>query len=668
MGLVTVCWLSIVLASCAQGTGPSAAVPPEKAFPELKVYDGSGRPYRFAREDWPGARDRVKTNAAWGQWLKTEREAVERWMSRHTDRVDWVAGWSHDFVSPKDGSPLQWTEKVPGEEISYLSSASDPQVEVTPKLKAAWVRVFREKHAQMMERAAALYRLTGEEKFAAWAVGQLDFYATNFLRWEPQRQGARLFGQVLTEAVNLITFAKVVRLLGEYAPAERRVIWWQQLFEPELVVLRTNFPTVVNITCWLRSAMAQLALVYSNETLWQEAIEAPFGIRHQVREGVTCDYLWLEQSLNYNNFVVDALHSLFVTASLYGRATELTNEMAIAQNMMLAPLYIRFPTGQLPNPSDVRGLLFAPDTEFFARVCRVFPTTLGLAEARTRLNWDTLLDPPVTPDAGPVRLPEVRSVNLNCARMAVLKHGNWQVYFHYGQPPIKSHLQAEALNFEAFYKDVDITHDPGTVGYGSPLHSDYYTQGLNHNVPLIDGEGQEQPPKGRRPDPFAQARAGKLIEFSTAPARVVAEQSKYRSDTKAVRALEIAEETLTDTVTIVCEGTEPRRLGLALHLQGKVRLPPAFKPDPDFARGRPVPFVFWREVSSAEFAETAQFEVDYGSMVLRVTFRVPGRFRVWHASTPDVPPNRRTGLYIETIGTNATFVTVFEPVRRTAQP
>ena len=101
--------------------------------------------------------------------------------------------------------------------------------------------------------------------------------------------------------------------------------------------------------------------------------------------------------------------------------------------------------------------------------------------------------------------------------MAVLKDGPWQVFIHYGQPPIKSHLQAEVLNYSAFFGDVDVTHDPGTVGYGSPLHRNYYIQGLNHNVPLVNGEGQEQPPKGRRRDPFTKTRAGELIEFSAKP-------------------------------------------------------------------------------------------------------------------------------------------------------
>ena len=61
------------------------------------------------------------------------------------------------------------------------------------------------------------------------------------------------------------------------------------------------------------------------------------------------------------------------------------------------------------------------------------------------------------------------------------------------------------------------------------------------------------------------------------------------------------------------------------------------------------------------YRDEASFDVDYGSMTLRVTFAVPGEFRIWHASTPDGPPHRREGFYLETFGTSATFTTTFEP-------
>lgn len=634
---------------------------PEKAFPELKIYDARGRPWRSAREDWEGARRRVAADAGWAAWLKREQTEVDAWMARHRDRVEWVAGWSNDFISPRDGTRLEWTEAIPGEETDHFFSPSDPRVEITPKLKAAWVREFRERHAEMMERAARLYRLTGERRYAEWAAGQLDFYATHYLEWAPQRQGARLFWQALTEGVNLVTYVQTVRLLEGFAAPDRQRAWRVKFFEPEVAVLRTNFPTILNITCWLRSAAAQVGLIFGDEALWREAIEGPFGIRQQVAEGITSDYLWFEQSLGYNRLVVEALQSLFVTAGLYGRAEELAHELAVVQNLMLAPLYLRFPTGQLPNPSDAKGLQFAPDRAQFGRLYRVFPTPLGLAEAAGQRNWDTLLDPPPPPPEGRAELPPVTSRHWASSRFAVLKDGPWQVFLHYGQPPVKSHLQAEVLNFSAFYEDTDVTHDPGTTGYGSDLHRDYFTQGLNHNVPLINGEGQEQPPKGRKPDPFTESRAGRMVEFSTSPARMSAEQPVYRRGVRAARTLAIEGHTLRDTVVVSCETSSPQALGLALHVQGRTRLREGFQPDLDLARGRPTAFGYWTDVRKWTARDRASFDVEFGARVLRITFLVPGEFTLWRGSTPDVPPSRREGFYLETRGTNAVFTTLFAP-------
>ena len=654
-----------LLFASVSGTSLSAAPypkqNPEKAFPELKIYDVRGRPYRAAKEDWEGARRRVAEDTKWAVWLGEERAEVEAWMDKHHDRVEWVAGWSHDFVSPKDGSKLTWTEQIPGEETDHFSSPSDPHVPITDKLKGAWVRTWREHHADMLKRAAQLYRLTGEEKYAEWAAAQLDFYAKHFLEWEPQRQGARLFWQSLTEGVNLITYAHTVRLLDDYVEEDRRKMWHDDFFVPEVKVLDENFPKILNITCWLRGASAQVGLIFGDEEMWRKAIEGEFGIRQQVAEGITSDYLWFEQSFGYNSYVANALASLFETAGFYGRTEELAEEMAVVQNLMLSTTYLRFPTGELPTPSDTKGQLYAPDEELFASLYRVFPTPIGLKRAGTERNWDTLLDPPWQPSSQSVELPPVTTRNFETSRMAVLKDGPWQVFFHYGQPPIKSHLQAEVLNYSAFYDNTDVTHDPGTVGYGSPLHRNYYLHGLNHNVPLVNGEGQEQPPKGRKPDPFTKTRAGELVEFSTNPPRIVVAHPVYRRDAKARRTLSIDENKLIDVAEIETTKSLPQKLGLALHLQGKVRLSREFRADEDFSSGRPISHRYWTDVSTASYRDQAVFEVDYGTEVIKLTVATPGEFRLWHGSTPDSPPNRREGLYIEVADTSATFTTSFEP-------
>jgi hypothetical protein len=629
---------------------------PEKVFPELKIYDAQGHPWRAAKEDWEGARRLVASDPAWAAWTKVERATVDAWMEKHHDRVSWIAGWSNNFVSPKNGSKLTYTDAIPGEEIDHFSSPSDPRVEITPVLKAAWVRQWREKHAQMMERAARLYRLTEDKRYADWAAGQLDFYAEHFLEWEPQRQGARLFWQSLTEGVNLATYNTTVRVLGDYVTPERKQMWFEKFFKPEVAVIDANFPRILNITCWLRGASAQVGLVFGDEEMWKRSLDSEFGVRRQVNDGITSDYLWLEQSLGYNSLVVNAFLSLFTTAGIYGRADELAKEMATVENLLLSPSYLRFPTGQLPNPSDTKGLLFAPDRKTFAAACRVFPTAIGLTEIAGMHNWDALLDPPAPAPKNAEALPPISSRSFESTRMAQIKKGLWQVFFQYGQMPINSHLHDEVLNYSAFYGNVDITHDPGTVGYGSPLHKYYYTQGLNHNVPLVNSEGEEKPPQ-----------RGELLEFSAEGGRVAAAQSAYRSDASARRSLTIDGDKLVDTVVVVSTAKDPQKIGLTLHLQGKVHLPDQCKPDKEFLTDRPKGFEYWDDVKGATFSNSVTVKVDFGKVPMNITLTAPGEFRLWHASSPDVPPERRECLYLETLGTSATFTTTFEPAPGAAE-
>jgi hypothetical protein len=630
---------ALFLLSLAALAQPFPKPDPQDFYRELKVFDAAGSPIRVPREDWAGARERIQNDRAWEAWLARFRTETEEWIAKRRDRVEWIAGWWHDFVSPRDGSFLTWTPDEPGE--FTLSSPSDPRVQLTRKLHRAWVFGFRGRHADKVADAAALYRLTGEKRYAEWAASQLDFYSENYLKWpiQTEKTKARLAHQSLDEAVNLLRYVRAARWLEPYAAPERKQLWITKLFRPEAELLDETFQRIHNIACWQRSAQSAVALYAADEALWKRAVDGEFGIRNQIARGITSDYLWFEQSLGYNSYVVSALLPFFTEAAIAGHLDPLKEEAASVENLLLAPLALRFPTGKLPTPADTTGAMaYAPNRAALAAAYRVFPTSLGLAEAANQKNLSTLIDPPARAPAE--EIPAVASRHLESSRMAVLRQGPWQIFYHYGQLD-RSHAQAEALNFEAFFDTIDVSHDPGTVGYGSPLHGGYYTRGFAHNVPLVDRDGQQ----GWNP--------GEVRAWEPAKGRVAAAQPLYRKDASAEREIRVEGASLIDTVRVHCTGDTPRKIGLLLHLQGSVELTPAFHA----AEGLP----FWENSRSASFQDNVMLDVSIGGKPFQVTLAVKGPFTLLHGSTPDAPPNKRQTLYIETSGTTAVFTTKIAP-------
>ncbi len=644
---------AVVAAAPPEGQAMYPKPGPAKAFASLKIYQPGGSPIRQPKDDWEGARKRLSARPDLQKWVAGQRATTDDWMAKRTDHIEWICGWYHDFVSPKDGSHLTFTPDEPGEYT--LHSPSDPRVKLTPKLHAAWVFAFRSQHVKQIESAAKLYRLTGERKYADWASGQIDFYADNYAKWPKQsdREGTHFMWQSLDEAVNLVSFVKMARDLGTYVTPERKQKWFTRLFEPECVLLNNSRLTIHNIACWHRSAVGCVAVLYQNEALWKAAVDSPFGIKAQMTKGVTSDYLWEEQSLGYNSYVVSALLPFFEFASTQGDAAKLTHEMETAENLMLAPIAMRFSTGLLPSPADGNTPLTAPNVNFLADAARLFPTSVGLAAARTRMGWNTLLDPlPAPKEVNPVLAPAV-SLNMESSRMAILKHGPWQVYFHYGQL-VASHAQAEALNFEAFYDKTDVTHDPSTVGYGSPLHKEFYSKAFAHNVPVVDGLGQEN------------WNPGKLLAFEPngETVRVAASQPAYRKNANAERELQVSPSGLTDTLTLSTTDKKTHELGLFLQIQGKAELPAAFQPDDSLANqtGLLAGFNYWKNVRTASFTDKAALVVTYpDGRKMRVTLTLPGAFTVTHAASPDVPPKQRETFYVRVKGEKAVFKTTIAP-------
>lgn len=660
-------WLALAVIVIS-GAGQEDRTP---LFPKVLPSPTTGAMWRQPIDDWEGARRRVETDQTWADWVTQRRARVDDWMTRRSDRVSWVAGWGHEFVSPRDGSYLTFTPEVPGEDVMTLSSPSDPEVAVTPTIFRAWVTKFRGRHIIMIKDAAQLGRLTGEDRYSYWAAAQLDFYAEHWTDWPLQDRfygPSRLFGQPLMDAAYLNHLLVAVRLLSGDVDAERRARWRDQLFLPQAALMGQSMQRVHNIAGYLRGAAAHVGLVFDNESLWQEAIDGEWGLRRQLADGVTRDYLWFEQSIGYHEFALAGILPVMEAAAMAGRGADLEREMAIVRQMLIAPNAWRFPDNRLPNPADNAALRLrdAPLRQVLRRSYRLLPSSLALAEASDARTWSTLLEPPaivgevpaVTPPMAPVTSRHGESI-----RLAQLRAEGWQVFFHYGQLT-PSHAQADLLNFEAYFGDTSITLDPHTVGYGSPLHQEWFTRGLAHNVPLVDGLGSAPPSEAVVPHLLPQR--GEAVIFDAKAQHMAASQPAYQEGVTARRSLLIEHGALHDQVRLNVEDGRVRLLGLSLHLQARIETRDTMMAAPDFATDRPAAFGHWQDVVRDDFKDQAVFNAQCpDGQRLRISFSVPGSFTVAVGSVPDSPvPQRRMAFYLETTGSDAEIKTVITPVEQ----
>jgi len=285
---------------------------------------------------------------------------------------------------------------------------------------------------------------------------------------------------------------------------------------PVADTLDKSYNGLNNISCWLRSAQGGIAAYLGDEEMLTRATEGSTGLRELLRTGINTDSIWYEGSMGYTAYVVRALVPFFEAVARSGNGSAFAAEMLQVQNIMLAPILLRFPDNSLPNPSDNVGRLKAPDFGLLLEARRVFPTKLGNSLSSTRKSWEQLMDPAESVQQVP-SLPAVTSRTLPASQMAILKSGAWQVFAHWGQSA-PYHAQREALNLEVFTSDEPISRDPGTTLYGSPLYGGYFSQPAAHNVPYSDDKGQ------------AGWAPGELQQFDAATATLTVSQPKYNTN------------------------------------------------------------------------------------------------------------------------------------------
>jgi hypothetical protein len=462
-----------------------------------------------------------------------------------------------------------------------------------------------------------------------------------------------MMGQSLDEATGVIQLIEAVRLLGNHASAHQQAIWRDKLFVPITDNLRNLNQGVNNIALWHAVAVASVGMHFNLPKLTTEGLSGPSGVQSLLKAGVTADSLWYEGSFSYNAYVLRALAPLFILADLSGNSESVRSDKSTAMGLLLAPLQLRFEDGFLPTPSDANGRSRAIDLGLLFELHRVLVTRIGRIEAQRRKTWETLLDPISAPLPPLETLQPVQSVHLEATRMAMLKTGQWQVFTHYGQV-IQHHAQEEALSSEIYFEGIPIVTDPGTVSFGSQLHEQYFRRAVAHNVPLVDGAGQQ----GWSP--------GVVQTFDSANGTMTFSQPKYRPDAQAERKIALTAVRFTETTTIKLspEAKTARRLGFVFNTDCQIELPDSMHV---FGSASPplggTGFAFWQGISLRDAPAHWQASLLCDGKKFNLSMTLPGNHKLYSANAPTTPlPKRRNVVYMELLGRAATMEMTLTPV------
>ena len=612
------------------------------AYPTLKLYDAQGSPLRNARENWPAASELVKNDPVWQEWVTSRQQALDKWMSVSRDHADLIAGNGFKLLDPVSKIPLNWTIDMP--QPQKTGPGGDD-------LWRAWVSRVRSHNLSRIQEAARLYRLTGNIRYRDWAISQLDFYANNYLNWPLQNWNgkARMMSQSLDEATAVVGLIDAVRLLTAEIKPQHRLDWLTRLFVPIIQNLSDFNQGVNNIALWHACAIAMVALEYNDAAMLDRALSGEKGLKALLSQGVTADYLWYEGSFSYNNYVIAAMTPLFIQASLKGKSAALKSSMLLAQNMLLSPLQFRFDDGYLPTVGDTRGRGKAIDLGTYLSVARVLPTAIGIIEAQRVKNWDTLIDPPGKDAPPPVQLPVVTTASFEPSRAAILKNETWQAFVHYGQLTF-AHAQAEVPGYELYAGSTPIAIDQGTVDYGSPWHEQYFRRAVAHNVPLIDGEGQELDRGNWLP--------GRLVHFDEGQLTMAVNQPAYRPGAEVSRQIKLQDRDFVDTTHVGLTGVgDTRRLGTVFNTDCQLDIDDSLAAKlKAVAPPQGTGFGFWTNVRTMMAPAQWSASLICGDQVFAVSFKASKAHRVYQGSAPATPlPKRRNAVYLELPGHEADF-------------
>ena len=233
------------------------------------------------------------------------------------------AGWRHDFYSRATAEHLLYDPAKPDE---YLDPSTG-KYEHDDAQRRAWVLLTHERTYRMMRSLGILYRVTGEDRYAAWAIEGLRKAADYFTHAEFARSGA-LYYQSLYDAAELSLVANTYGLVRKHpslSAGDHKKIR-ENIFE-KWIPGQVNFlnkHATGNMACYVAAALACCGSALERSDWVDLALGETTGLATlltkclRTDDAGKTDGFWFEGTMFYHYYSLCALVSLWESDKRHG--------------------------------------------------------------------------------------------------------------------------------------------------------------------------------------------------------------------------------------------------------------------------------------------------------------------------------------------------------------
>ncbi len=352
--------------------------------------------------------------------------------------------------------------------------------------------------------AAWAWAITGHPEFAEDATAVLLGYSARYRayplhdsaqREPPGASAGHLFEQTLNEAVAMASqIAPAYDLLctaPSFTPA-RQAEARDGLIRPMLARIDANKAGKSNWQTWHNAALFAGAMLVGDTAMADATIsDARNGFLFQMRDSVSPEGMWYENSWSYHAYTLSALVAHAEAARRCG--VDLWSQPALAR-MFRLPLQYEMADGALPRFGDAVGDSPGAAPAAAEAACHAYRDPALRRLLPVDPSWESVLYGR-EPTAAPAE-PGLTSRVVPGAGHAILRsHGGAGLTAAITFGPYGGfHGHFDKLSFVLFGHGQELGVDPGRAAsqaYRLPVHTQWYKGTISHNAVIVDGEPQK---------------------------------------------------------------------------------------------------------------------------------------------------------------------------------